>query len=135
MILWGIGGLILLAVPVIIAVRLAWQLLSVAYLAAAVGVLRCYRWWLRRKTMKGYVMLDGYRFEITALALRDGKIQIDAGRPGPLPLLEGPVTIFGEDGRGFGQADADVSLPVISVHEYAELHLAIGIDTLIAGAL
>jgi hypothetical protein len=75
-------------------------------------------------------MLAGYRFEIVELAIRGSKLRIEAARPGPSPQMEGPVTIFGEDGQGFGQADRPVSLPPASSSELAVLGLDISIDTL-----
>ena len=80
----------------------------------------------------GHVMLDGYRFEITRLALRAGRIVIEAERDGPFPCLRGPVTIFGEDGHGFGQADTELELRAVSELERGAMRLSIAIDSLTA---
>lgn len=50
-----------------------------------------------------YFLCDGYRFEITDVRLRNGAF-VMTGRtevsPGARVQVNGPVTVFGEDGRG-----------------------------------
>jgi hypothetical protein len=52
----------------------------------------------------GHLMVRGMRYEITGLRLVHAQLEITATRPGPAPeLVNEPVAVFGEDGRGFAQ--------------------------------
>ena len=51
----------------------------------------------------GHFVIAGMSFPIHGIELREGRIWFLASRPGPFDCPGGPVTIFGEDGRGIGQ--------------------------------
>ena len=52
----------------------------------------------------GHVMFGGDRFPVTGVRLSGGAVNIMWEVEGPYPGGTWPVTIFGEDGQGIGQA-------------------------------
>lgn len=52
----------------------------------------------------GHVMFGGQRFPVTGVRLDGGAVNITWEVEGPHEGGTSPVTIFGEDGRGIGQA-------------------------------
>jgi hypothetical protein len=56
---------------------------------------------------RGTVVVDGYRFVVADVRLRDGGFVVIAKATGPQPERHGrhAVTVFGEDGAGVYQSD------------------------------
>lgn len=60
--------------------------------------------WLRElMAPHGMIVVNGVRVPVTGLALRGGQLELTGRLPGPQPAAEGPVTVFGADGRGVAQ--------------------------------
>jgi hypothetical protein len=73
-------------------------------------------------------MIAGYRYEITSVSLRDSMTAIKAWRYGPIPeLVDEPVTVFGEDGRGWAQGGR-MSMEAVPEGGKAFINLDVGMD-------
>lgn len=80
--------------------------------------------------MTAYVMAGGTRIPVTGFALRGGKMILTCETAGPVPESAGDVavTVFGEDGIGFGQGYCRVSWQEVRPGEMLALVVAMGLE-------
>lgn len=71
----------------------------------------------------GHLVVGGVRFPILGVELRDGRIWLLASREGPFEHPGGPVTIFGEDGRGIGQGSGVLKPKRVETGEMLSLRI------------
>lgn len=80
--------------------------------------------------MKGHVVAAGTCVPVTGIALRGGKVILTCTATGPIPASDdvGAVTVFGEDGTGFGQGYCNLTWPEVGPDDTLALSVAMNFE-------